>query len=133
MRAYFPVKQVITIGKPITINCAAKTTQFSVMFEDDGETGYLYGLDHNQIENAVCDAVNIYDVADIIDRAEPSNLWIGWSADGLKSVLLINKYPLAVFDFSAKRAYCRSNFPPADERWTNFSHEWDDSAIDLFK
>jgi len=132
MPAYFPVKQEITVGEPVTINCDSPSTQFSVVFEDDGETGYFYGLDFDQTENPICDALNIYNVQNVIDRAKPSTIWIGWSVDGLKSVLLINQHPHAVFDFSAKRGYCRSNFPPADPAWTNFSHEWDDTAIDLF-
>jgi hypothetical protein len=43
--------------------------------------------------------------------APESEVEILWSADRLKSALLINHLAYAVFDFFARRGYCRTNFP----------------------
>ena len=126
-------QQVIHVGKPVTIECASPSTQYAVVFEDDGRTGYFYGLDTRQHEDPICDALHIYNVQSVTDRAQPSTVQIVWSADGLKAALVINRYPHAVFDFAARRGYCRDNFPPPDPHWTKYGHEWHDSAIALFK
>ncbi len=57
---------------------------------------------------------------------------IVWSEDGLKAALLINEYPHAVIDFAACRAYCRSGFPPPDEKWSRRDAAWKDDAMELF-
>ena len=119
-------------GKEIVLQSPSPTAHYAVVFEDDGDTGYFYGLDHSREGNPIVDAMHIYNVASVVDKEKPSLAEIGWSQDGLKAALLINGYPHAVFDFSAKRGYCRTNFPPPDSKWTSFSHEWSDSALDLF-
>ena len=107
-------------------------TQFAVVFEDDGETGYFYGLDTTRADNPILDALHIYNVNNVTDKDIPSNLEIVWSTDGLKSALVINLYPHAVFNFESKRGYCRTGFPPP-ETWSTEGHEWDNKALDLFK
>jgi hypothetical protein len=44
--------------------------------------------------------------------------------------LLLNGRPHAVFAFAGKRAFCRSNFPPASG-WSPSGHAWDDHAVDF--
>jgi hypothetical protein len=118
-------------GNRITLEGNSPTSQYSVVFEDDGETGYMYGLDRS-LEMPILDALHIYNVADVTDRNVPSVIQIIWSADGLKTVLLINDYPHAAFDFAEKRGYCRTNFPPPDIKFTNHSHEWSDEILKFF-
>jgi len=110
------------------------STPFAAIFEDDGETGYFYALDTRQEENPIIDALHIYEVEAVTDKHRPSNVQIIWSLDDRKAALLINDYPHAVFDFDAKRGYCRSGFPPpvGDTGWSADGHEWDDSALQLF-
>ena len=94
------------------------------MFEDDGDTGYLYARDGESI----LDAMQIYVAA---DRSGASTLQLAWSDDGLKAVAVLDRRPQAVFDFAARRGYARSNFPQPAQGWTG--HEWDDAAINLFR
>jgi hypothetical protein len=72
-----------------------------------------------------------------VDRQIESIAEILWSADGLKSALLINGYPHAVFDFAGKRGYCRNNFPKfqkaSQSDWIASAHEWDDSVMEHFQ
>jgi len=125
-------EETIEVGTESFIEGPSPSTPYVTVFEDNGETGYFYALDTKESDNSIVDAVHIYNVANVTDKDLPSQVQIVWSTDGLKSALLINGYPHAVFDFEAKRGYCRTGFPPADPNWTQFSHDWDDAAVELF-
>ena len=127
------VEETLHVGTETFVESVSPQGRYAVVFEDDGETGYYYALDPNKEGNPIVDALRIYDIKSVVDRETPSTLQIVWSADGLKSALVINGYPHAVFDFEARRGYCRSGFPPSDKRWTQYGHEWDDTALELFK
>jgi hypothetical protein len=124
--------ETITIGNPITLECPSPKTRYSVVFEDDGKTGYFYGLSWENKKQPVLDSLHVYDVKDILDPSVSVKVEILWSEDGMKSALNINGFTHAVFDFESRKAYCRNNFPPPDRRFTK-SHRWNDEALDLFK
>jgi hypothetical protein len=132
MSSEVQLSETITIGNPITLDCPSPKTSFSVVFEDDGETGYFYGLNLENQKQPVLDALHIYNSIDVLDKDVSLKLEIIWSNDGLKSCLAINGFIHAIFDFESRKAYCRTNFPPPDRRFTN-SHKWNDQALDLFK
>lgn len=132
MSSEIHLSETITIGTPLTLDCPSPKTRFGVIFEDDGETGNFYGLDLEKTKQPVLDVLHIYNVKDILDSNVSVKLEIIWSEDGLKSCLAINGFKHAVFDFEARKAYCRNNYPPPDRRFTN-SHKWKDEALDLFK
>jgi hypothetical protein len=104
-----------------------------VVFEDDGETGYFYALDLTKSNDQIVDALHIYNVASVTDGHLPSTLCIIWSEDGTKAALLINGYAHAVFDFSAQRGFCRTNFRNFADRsphgWQSSDHSWSDQAV----
>ena len=126
------LSQTIIIGKPISLECPSPKTSYSVVFEDDGATGYFYGLNWENKKQPVLDALQIYNLKDILDSNVSVKIEIIWSEDGWKSGLAINGFTHAVFDFESRKAYCRTNFPPPDRRFTK-SHKWKDEALDLFK
>ncbi|WP_334079059.1 DUF2251 domain-containing protein [Microbulbifer sp. M83] len=121
-----------TVGEETILESGSPENSFMVVFEDDGDTGYLYGLDRSRNGNPILDALHIYNVANVTDKHLPSAAQIVWSGDGNKALLLINGYPHAAFDFLGKRGYCRTNFPPPDEKWTQYTHEWSDEVLELF-
>ena len=127
-------EETIQVGHEIVVASRSPTAEFEVVFEDDGTTGYFYGVDSSSKEIQILDAMHIYNVASVVDKARPSLVQVAWSEDGLKAALFINGYAHAVFDFAATRGYCRTNFPPPSGTgtWTAFDHEWSDSALDLF-
>jgi hypothetical protein len=133
MNASVAATGTLKVGQKMVLKSPSPKSAFGVVFEDDGATGYFYGLDHSKKDNPIVDAMHIYDVQQVKDKEKPSNVEIVWSADGQKAALLINRYPHAVFDFVAKRGYCRTNFPKATGKWSQHSHEWDDAALELFK
>jgi hypothetical protein len=127
-------EQEIRVGETAFVQGASPTPPFVVIFEDDGTTGYFYAYDTSRTGNPIVDAMHIYNVADVTDKHLPSFVQIVWSEDDQKAALLINKYPHAIFDFSARRGYCRTGFPPpTTDGWTQHGHEWNDKAEDLFR
>ena len=131
------LEQTFKPGDRTTFGIDSVTHPYSAFFEDDGETGYFYALDLTRSDGMILDAVHIYNVADVSDRERESTVSIAWSADGMKSALLINGHVHAAFDFDAKRGYCRSNFPnlpsTASGCWDGTDHHWSDEAIAWLK
>jgi hypothetical protein len=104
-----------------------KQNRFGVVFEDDGDTGYLYGLDLTRQEQPIVDALHIYDVSDA-NRGRHAVVIIEWIPDRNGAVLYVGIVAGAVFDFACSRAFCRSGFPSADTGFAP-SHKWDDLAL----
>jgi hypothetical protein len=68
--------------------------------------------------------------ASVVDRDRPSEIAFVWTRDGLKAALLINDFAHAVIDFRARRAYCRSNFPPPTGQWrAKIRATWSDALL----
>jgi len=108
--------------------------KYAVVFQDDSETGYFFAIDPEADGNKVQDGVHVYDVASVPDTDKPAHFHVGWSQDALKAVLLINSVPHAVFDFEAKRGYCRSGYPEpkAENEWGIHKHTWTEDTAKLF-
>ncbi|MEI8197624.1 MAG: DUF2251 domain-containing protein [Phycisphaerae bacterium] len=123
----------IKVGKPTTVEGKSPSQPYCVVFEDDGDTGYLYALELQRQDNPIVDALHVYNVAAVSDREKPSVVQLVWSRDGLKAALLINRYPHAIFDFKARRGYCRTGFPPPSKTWSQQGHAWDDAEQELFR
>jgi hypothetical protein len=125
--------EALLVGTPTIIPVDSPDGRHSAFFEDEGETGYFYALDLSRSPDKILDAVHIYNVANVVDRDRPSQVDIVWSEDGSKCALLINNYAHAAFDFSARRGFCRTNFPkfenPTDGSWVTADHSWSDEAI----
>ena len=122
-------------GKEVVVESVSPQEKWAVVFEDDGDTGYLYALDLKAQEegrNPIQEALHIYDVAGVTDIDIESVASIIWSADGAKACLLINQYPHAVVNFLGQRGYCRTNFP-RPLKWKEHDFKWDDSVLEYFK
>lgn len=105
--------------------------RYSIVFEDDGSTGYLYALDYSDSAQPIQEAMQIYNVKDIADKDSTSVLEMRWSKTGACAGLWINSCPHAVFDFRKNRGYCRSNFPPP-RKWKKHEFLWDDKILRMF-
>ena len=62
---------------------------------------------------------------------------IVWSTQGGQALLLVNHQPQAVFDFVARRGYCRAQSDvPKDQvptrSWNQNDSEWSDDALRFF-
>jgi hypothetical protein len=105
------------------------SSTFSVVFEDDGDTGYFYAYDRARQESPILDAVHVYNASSAGDVAD-SMLEVVWSADGLKAALLIDGHPHAVIDFPRQCSSSRTGFPAARPPWRR--GEWNDSVMESF-
>ena len=132
MPAELVAEEVVTVGTPVAVEGASPAGRYGIVFEDDGETGYLYGLDFKLGDNPIVDALHVYNVESVADRSLPSNVQLIWSVDGTKGALLINGYAHAVFDFKAERGYCRTGFPPPSPGWSAEGHSWADEVLEWF-
>lgn len=120
--------------KNIMESPSPKVADYMLVFEDDGDTGYIYVLSLNSPGNPIVDALHIYNVKDVTDKKVKSNYKIVWSQDGTKGALFINDYCHAIVDYSENGAYNRNGFPPPEEnKWVKKGHKWDDSKLNLFK
>jgi hypothetical protein len=122
------------------------TVPWTVVFEDEGVTGYFYACDRSQQghDQSILDAMSTYSVSALAASdaklARPTAERIAtvvWSRDGLKAVLYLDGAAQALFDFGARRGYCRMNFPNflGDESdvWNRSSHAWSDAALAEFE
>lgn len=123
-------RETITVGEAVAIQAPAEAPPYSVVFEDDGEAGYLYGMDNSHKANPIVDALHIYTVEQVVDRQNPCLLEVIWSGDNKVAVLFLNRRPHAAFDFGARRGTCRTGFPPPRGDWTTHDHSWDEAVVD---
>ncbi len=121
----------LNVGIPTVIEARSPASQYSAVFEDDGETGYFYGLDTTRVQQPIVDAMQIYNVDFVTDKDRPSVVEIVWSSDAMKCALFINRFIHALFDFEARRGYCRSGFPPDTGGWSQFGHTWSEAVPNL--
>ena len=131
------MSQMLHLGNPTVVESSADRTPFAALFEDDGKVAYFYGLDTRLGDYPVVDSVHVYQVSAVLDHPSeeldvhvPCEIRIVWSPDQHRVALLLNGRPHAAFDFNAKRAYCRSNFPSTSS-WSTSGHSWDDNAVDF--
>ncbi len=102
---------------------------FRIVFEDDGETGYLYAYDRAGEAQHVLDAVMVYAGPDMPTTSVA--LSMRWSDDGLKGGLWMAERLSAVVDFEARHAYTRTNFPESAGVW-GVRAPWRDTLSEFF-
>jgi hypothetical protein len=122
----------LSVGRPTVFEFKSPMDKLSVVFEDDGSTGYFYALDYTRNEQPVQEVMHIYCVNKLPARDTPASLRVVWSQDGARVGLWINGAPQGVFDFAARRGYCRSNFP-APANWNSHDFAWNDDALAFFQ
>jgi hypothetical protein len=132
MNATTEADQMIMAGDKSFVDSASPTNSFATFFEDDGDTGYFYAVEQQDTNLAILDALHVYNARSVPAADTRLHLTIIWSRDGLKSALLLDNVPQAIFDFAAKRGYCRSGCPPPSSSWPDAGHQWSDGAMELF-
>ena len=119
------------LGDKVVMQLDAPSGAFTVVFEDDGDTGYFYALAPDGAGSLeLLDALHIYNAeADL--RGTDVRLEIEWSDDSRIAGLRVNASLWALYDFEQEMGWCRSNFPPPAGRWRAGEPrpEWDDALI----
>jgi hypothetical protein len=118
---------------------------WTVVFEDEGVAGYFYACDRSRekLDESILDAMLIYNVGALAASDEQLKrplaeriATVEWSRDGLKAVLYLDGAAQALYDFGARRGYCRMDFPnfleDQGDVWRRNSHAWSDAALAEF-
>jgi len=114
------IEDSFIVGEDTFLKSDSPTESFGVVFEDDLNTGYFYAI-NRVFDSQIFDALHIYNVEDVTDKAKPCKIQIFWTNDGLVASLLINDYCHAIFDFSKRAGYCRNGFPECNTDWALIS------------
>ncbi|MBX7167762.1 MAG: DUF2251 domain-containing protein [Pirellulales bacterium] len=131
MPVHVALETALTIGKKTTVQGPWKTPPRGVVFEDDGQAGYFYAVEHRASgERKMLDAVQIYEARSVPAAERDVRLKLVWSLDGNKAALMINDFTHAVFDFHLHRGYSRQHYGKTPGRWSTYDHRWDEQALD---
>jgi len=119
MNGYLMQEGQWTPGEDLFLESFSPENSFGVVFEDDGDTAYLYAVEKDK-EGAgvrILDALHIHESEE--GAAEkPGRVQIVWSRDWMKCALVIDGLCHALFDFEAHGGYNINEFPPPNEIWT---------------
>ena len=123
----------LNVGQDTFVESCPNGVQNAVIFEDNGETGYLYAIERKDAEQLeVLDAVHIYNVANVIDKHIPSEVKIYWNSAFDKVALVINDYCHAIMDFRNKIGLCRTAFPHPSQNWPGEQRKLSDIDVEKF-
>jgi len=101
---------------------------FAAVFEDDGESGYLYpSLAGTGSALSIIGALMIYDIRQLENPQRRRTGSLAWSSNGLVAGMFVDGVCLGVFDFESRRGGCRTGFPPSVDVWTRL--DWRDPQI----
>jgi len=108
---------------PDTYAKAFEGTDYGLVLDDDGETGYLYVTTAGFQE--VLDEMHLYNAGE----SAPSSgerLYFVWNPALLKAGVYFKGRYQAIVDFGASTACCRGGNPDPDPSgWCRSSHRWD--------
>jgi hypothetical protein len=127
-------KRVSRIGEALIVQVDSPSRLVTVVFEDDGDTGYFYALAPTASgELELLDALHVYNAEDNL-RGSDIQLEIAWAEDSSRAGLRINASLWAVFDFAQQTGWSRSNFPPPSGRWRMMEERpaWHDALLKSF-
>jgi hypothetical protein len=116
-------------GSGLFLSSDSPNGDWRAVFEDDGETAYFYACAATGSESNIFDALQIRRAATASSTSAPV-VQIVWSADGLKAALITGEQIDAIIDFARRKAFCRSNFPPASAAWGQ-RELWSDELLGL--
>jgi hypothetical protein len=100
---------------------------YGLVFEDNGETGYLYITD--EVFANVHDAVHIYDRNDAHRLQAGQEVFVVWSSDLQKAGLYYDGDFQAGVDFKNRRAVSRTGFPESSSSQWSRDHTWRDEVV----
>jgi hypothetical protein len=113
-----------------------KGSGFGVVFEDDGQEGYVYLTKEDG--SKIFEGLKLYDQGDTEKISEGDLLKILWHPQLKKVGVMYHEKIQAIFDFqkkeSSSRFGFRMGFPVPNASWCKSqNHLWDDSALSGFE
>ena len=113
-----------------------KGSGFGVVFEDDGQEGYVYLTKEDG--SKIFEGLKLYDQGDTEKISEGDLLKILWHPQLKKAGVIYHEKIQAIFDFKKKESYSRLGFrielPLPNASWCKSkNHLWDDSTLSGFE
>lgn len=97
---------------------------YGLVFDDDGETGYLYVTSEDFSE--VFDTLHLYNWDTDAAPNPGETAYFIWSEAASKAGMFFRGEYLAIVDFANARACCRTGYPDVpDGAWCTSPHTWD--------
>jgi len=119
-----------TVGTECFLDSVSPSTQYAVVFEEDGATGYFYALDTSLSGQQIVNAVHVYNVGEGQRAGEVVHLEVVWSADGLRAGLKRNDQLAAALDFSSSTGWQHGKPHAANGAWRTVA--WDTKVDSWF-
>jgi hypothetical protein len=136
MKGYLLKEQDITIGEDLFIQVDCPENNYTVVFEDDTDTGYFYAAERSPQDASlrILDMLHIYDADAIKESARNARLAIVWSSDWECCALVLDNVCHALFEFKNQGGYNLTEFPPPNSIWTRHGRKLTTGRInDIFK
>ena len=105
------------VGEPFVLSAPAPSSPYEAVFEDDGETGYFYGLDTRNEEDPIVDALHVYNVVDVVDRAIPSRFQVGLDRRRHEDGVVRERLPARRLRLRRPTRILPHQLPTASVRW----------------
>jgi hypothetical protein len=122
-----PIAFPITFNGPGPYMKVFSGTGYGVVFEDDGETGYLYVTNEKQDE--ILDALHLYNYGGPAQIEPGDQVFVVWNEELQKVGVFYHDAFQAIVDFRNHVACCRTGFPEASSEWVKSSHEWQEKLV----
>lgn len=116
-----PIAYLVNYDGPEAYQKSFEGSGYGVVFEDDGETGYLYATNEDFTE--ILDALHLFDRKAVAESVPGDETFIVWNPRILKAGFFFGDRFQAVVDFKNQLACCRDGSPPPSA-WCKGSHEW---------
>jgi hypothetical protein len=121
-----PIAHPLNFAGPEEYVKSFEGTGFGVVFEDEGDTGYLYATNEDHTE--IFDAVHLYNATDPRRLQPGEEAYIVWNPTLSKAGIFYHDRFQAIIDFANRRACCRTGFPPPHGVWRT-PHDWDETMV----
>ena len=114
-------------GSPTYYPKSFEGTGFGVVFEDDGETGYIYAT--NDKADKIFDALHLYNSKNPNKLSSGDKFFIVWNPKVEKAGTFYHNKFQAIIDFKNRLGCCRTGFPPKFGTWLRSLHTWNDQMV----
>ena len=109
-------QETLIRGNEAFFSFKSPLTGCQLVFEDDGESGYLYVLDTKQ---KIEEAVFVYR-SESNEPAKTEVLEVGWSIDGWMARVHLGAALIALFNYRLKQVFSATSFP-SPRSWSQLS------------
>lgn len=122
MSTVVSLERTIIPGVPVVVSWDCPASSFGVMFEDDGQTGYVYAVQNAGEGSGILDALMVYQMRPGDQPSSPRFLTLRWAYPVV--AVYLDSALAAAYDFHGRRRFGVLRFPPPGQGWMDTEPEW---------